>query len=379
MYEELSNLRIENDLSDPGQVIWDSIKSFYDVDSAAKHVDKDILKSKIENAHPKHYDLLAGVIDSLPEDVSSSNLREVIIAQKMDTNSTALSNALIQNQHNKVTELWEEREILLAGELNKSSEGVVVCPDLSELFSKRTAANRIPFTPRQLCDSLEGGALPGHHILIYGVTDIGKTLTVLDNIRLWISIGKKVLYVCNEDPLSDLVERCLVSITGRDKWQIRKHYVKAEELAQKHGWSNLMFAPLSPGSPSEIEALVNKHHPDIVVVDQVRNLKTGDTDLVRRLENAAIFMRNLAKRHNILSVSVSQGADSARNKAILDTGDVDNSNVGLPGTTDLMLGVGGTEEMVMNGLRCYSFAKNKISGNKNPVQVFFNTKIMRAE
>lgn len=360
-------------------MLWDQIAAYYSKDDSAQKVDTDLLKVGLEQALPKHADMLAGVVDSFT-DTSVSNVIQAVLDQKTERNARELGQALAVGEKSKISKLWEERELLLLGELGSdTSSEIIIAPDLNDLFAMRQQENRLSFTPPQLNDALEGGALPGHHILIFGVTDLGKTLLVLDEIRHWIAQGKKVLYICNEDPMSDLVERMLVSITGRDKWAVRKYYQKAEALAMKKGWDNLIWAPLAPGTPSEIEALVNKYNPDIVVADQVRNIDTGDHDLVRRLESGAIFMRNLAKRYGLVSVSVAQGADSADGRAVLQRGDVDNSNVGLPGATDLMLGIGATQEMEMNGTRCLSFCKNKVSGQKTPVTVFFNTKIMRME
>jgi predicted ATP-dependent serine protease len=288
--------------------------------------------------------------------------------------------ALTSNKQTKLEELWSERENLVAGSLMADEDNqIMIAPDLAEIFEARKRENRISMTPKALNDQLEGGLLPGHHVVLYAVTDLGKTLFALDQARHFIDCGKTVLYVHNEDPFSDLIERFLVTLLGRDKWQIRKHYKKAQKVAEAKGWERMVWADLTPGTFPEIESLIRKHKPDILMVDQIKNLETGDKDGVVRLETAATSMRNLAKRHNIISISITQAGDSADGKAILGRGDIYGSNVGIPGTTDLMLGIGATTQQEIDGIRTLSFAKNKVSGNKSPIQVFFNTTTMRVE
>ena len=115
------------------------------------------------------------------------------------------------------------------------------------------------------------------------------------------------------------------------------------------------------------------------MVDQIRNLEVGEKNYVRSLEKTAQGMRNFAKQYNLVSISITQAGDSADGKAVLSRGDIDNSNVGIPGTTDLMLGIGATFAQEFEGVRTLSFPKNKIGGAKSPLQVFFNTKNMRVE
>jgi archaellum biogenesis ATPase FlaH len=319
------------------------------------------------------------LIDGFGE-TSVPNLLHEVIEQKRERNSLELTQALTTNKDEKVSELWAERELLISGDINSDDRNnVVIAPDLKEIFKARSAENRLSVTPPQLNEALEGGFLRGHHCVLFAVTDLGKTLFSLDLARNFITNGYKVLYVCNEDPLSDLLERFLVSFTGRDKWAVRQHYDKAQALAEKLGWDRMIWAELTPGTLGEIQSLIEEHKPDVLFVDQLRNLDVGENNFVRTLEKAAQGVRKLSKAHNLVAISITQAGDSADGKAVLGRGDIDNSNVGIPGTADLMLGIGATQDQEFNGIRTFSFPKNKVSGNKQPVLATFNTKIMRAE
>ena len=380
-YETLSKYEVRNTLSDSGQVLWDCIADYYKTDYEATKVALDVLKVGIGRKHPKHAELFESVLDDLPEP-SAGNLIHEIIEQKKQYVSVQLSQAFATGKTENITELWEEYSLLLAGELEAGDESsVLIAPDLVEIMDERSVENRFMMIPPILNTALEGGPLRGHHLVIYAVTDMGKTLFVLNLVRGFIEQGLRVLYVGNEDPVSDLIERFLTSLSGKDKFAIRNYPEKAQVFAAKKGWDKLVWAELAPGTLGEIRSLVEYHKPDVLVVDQIRNLDTSERggNYVLSLQKAAQGMRNFAKKYNLVAVSVTQAADSADGKAVLNRGDIDSSNVGIPSTADLMLGIGATSQDEFLGLRTLSFAKNKVSGNKRPVKVFFNTQTMRVE
>lgn len=377
-FEVLKRYNVRDTLDDAAQIIWDCIEDYYNTDTNANNVNPEMLKVAIERKHPKHAEIFCGVIDALPEP-ASGNVKNEILEQKKQHVSKQLSRAFSSNS--PVESLLEEYELLEADKLEDSEDDtVLIDPDVSTIMEARKMENRFAMLPPALNTALEGGPLRGHHIVVYAVTDMGKTLFMLNLVRGFIEQGLKVLYCGNEDPMSDLIERFLTSITGKDKWTIRKHPDKARAFARKRGWERLVWAELRPGTLGEIRSLLEKYKPDVLVVDQLRNLHTHERgNYVRSLEVAAQGMRIFAKRYNLVSISVTQAADSANGKAILDRGDIDSSNVGIPSTADLMLGIGGTQEDEFQGIRTLSFAKNKISGNKRPIKVFFNTQNMRVE
>ncbi len=73
----------------------------------------------------------------------------------------------------------------------------------------------------------------------------------------------------------------------------------------------------------------------------------------------------------MLTLSVTQAGDSASGKLVLETGDVDFSNVGIPAQADVMVGIGFDATFEAEGLRNISLPKNKISGRHEnfPVRI----------
>jgi hypothetical protein len=76
-------------------------------------------------------------------------------------------------------------------------------------------------------------------------------------------------------------------------------------------------------------------------------------------------------------VSVTQAGDSANNKEILDMGDVDFSNTGIPAQADVMIGMGVTPALDQQGVRMLSLPKNKIGGDHSNFLVRINPFLSR--
>jgi hypothetical protein len=88
-------------------------------------------------------------------------------------------------------------------------------------------------------------------------------------------------------------------------------------------------------------------------------------------------MRNIAKKYDAVAITVTQAGDSAEGKAVLDMGDVDSSNTGIPGACDVLLGIGATEQHKEQGLRILSLSKNKLGGVHDSFPVRFNPAISK--
>jgi hypothetical protein len=189
--------------------------------------------------------------------------------------------------------------------------------------------------------------------------------------------GLKVMYGCNEDPQDTMLLRLFYRLSGMTKEEITKDPQRASALADKAGYNNLVYVDLQPGTELEIRKLVEEYQPDVLMVDQIRNLDMKEANKVLSLEKAATMMRNIAKSTPLLAVSITQAADSATGKVFLERGDIDFSNVGIPGTADLMVGIGADTEMEMRGQRGLNCCKNKLSGEHEPMRASFDHKLTK--
>ncbi len=371
------------DFSVDGEVILREIREFYQNDADASSCDVDILSARITRSFPneKHSRHINGVLVALPS-VSSSNIVKEVLALKAQNVGLELAQQLVQGKSPKdVKPLLDAYTSIAEADSLEDSSVELNAVSVEELVGKVLSPDGlIALSPAGLNQRLDGGARRGHHILVFAPTEMGKTALVIENTAGFLDQGLKVLYVGNEDPAVDILMRVVSRLSGMNKFEIRDNPDEAQRRADRAGYANLIFADLAPGTFGRIDGLVDKYKPDVVILDQLSNIDVkgnSNESKSNSLEAAAKMARKLAKGKQVLCVSVCQAADSATGKVVLGRGDVHNSNVGIPGQTDLMIGMGASSDMEARGLRELTLVKNKIAGNHDHFTVQLNPTISR--
>lgn len=353
------------------QALLRSIDHFYSVDPKATSVDVDVLKHTIKNtsSSDKQADFLLQVIDSaMIVDTSSDNVTNTIlaIAKTQAGNKLAVALANHDDPKNKVRtpELlaeYNKLEELTTPEAMLNDGLEIIDTDFRVLQNEFNKANLTAIIPKTLSDRLDGGLPSGSHTVIFGRPESGKSTMAIQLSSGFIQQGKRGIYFINEDRAKAIAARFITNLVGYDKATVSANFDKALAVANSRGLDHLRIVELAPGNFRQIEACIRKFSPEWIVIDQIRNLQMKADSRVNTLEAAATEARNVAKRYNLIGISVTQAGDSATNKEYLDMGDVDFSNTGIPAQADLMIGVGVTESLEQAGLRGISFCKNKIS------------------
>lgn len=363
-------------LSAEGQVIFNEAVAFYAADPSATKVDRELLIKKLERVgkSEKVVKFLVNAVKALPTDVSSPNVLKELKEHRLHDLGSRLAKLLLSpDGSTDVASLMESYQAVLAGDSADKGVGEEQWTNTSLTSLVKTKFDKsqlIQLWPPQLSDMLDGGAKRGHHILIFAPTEMGKTLKAVNLTAGFLKQNLRVDYFCNEEPPADLLMRAASRVTGMDKYAILESPEKADEILANRNWKNLTLYSMAPGTFARINSIVRSDKPDVVVLDQLRNIDVrGAGNRTESLERAATEARNLARRHNVLVVSVSQAADSASGKRVLNRGDVDSSNVGIPGQCDLMIGIGADEQMERENLRVLSFPKNKLSGRHDPMPI----------
>lgn len=376
-YEELKNLLTAKDLSEEGNLVFEQVTKYYERDDKAATIDKDVFLKQIERAYPRHAKHLTNIVNELSTAQSVPNVVEAFYELKIHRVQLELSSALINNDKGRIQELMD-RYIQLSGEedleLDESQETLIgEHVDIVELMATFKPDNLIKIYPKSLNDKVDGGLIRGHHMLVFARPEVGKSMFAVNMSCGFLTQGLRVLYLINEDPAKAIYARHISRLTGLNKFQVLDDPIAAHSKALDAGMKHLIIKGLSPGTAREIDALVTKYKPDCVIVDQLRNIKVGNMEggLVHALEANAIAMRNLAKRRQVLVVSVTQAGDSATDKLVLGMSDVDSSKTGIPAAVDLMVGIGANQDFLQRQQRMLSLCKNKPSGDHSyfPVQV----------
>lgn len=367
----------------PFQIIWEKVIEYYERDEAASDVDRGLLLALLSEStpNPKHYDEFARIVESaFAADVSEPNVRALVLAAKQKEVGENLAAAIVSSK--ETLKLAEEyTEILKAQSLDEvADKGVEVFKDfdLEDLINEELSTeNSLILYPQALGDKLESGVRPGDHLILFARPEAGKTATCLSFSGGFCRQGAPGLYFGNEDRVQRLLLRQVSNLTGWTTTQIRANPHGAMEIAKREGIDNVTFISLSPGSPAIIESYVERYTPRWIIVDQLRNLQVTSEGRVIQLEAAASALRNIGKKHGCVVISVTQAGDSASNKEVLDMGDVDFSNTGIPAQADVMIGIGTTPDLERQNLRMLSLPKNKLGGDHTPITVRINPYISR--
>lgn len=365
-FEEIFSKIDPDKYSPQGSFIAKAIQEYYGLDKEAQAVDLGVIEGRIEHTlrNDKHVDAFKHYLKDIDLTVSIPNLSHDIRQFKQLRVGDELSLALVNREdNNKIRELMTKYEDLSHTEEEKENEEIYHKKSVRSLLEKSfDPAKQIRLYPRELNDRCDGGARPGHHLLIYARPEIGKTLFAQNLVAGFLRQGLRVLYVGNEDPASDILLRFICRLSKMTKQQVMENPDEAERRAFGRGYDHLVVASLAPGNFFEIRKLVEEHTPAVVVLDQLRNIEVNSESRVQALEKAATEARNLAKRHGLLVVSVTQAGESAEGKAVLARDDIDFSKTGIQAQVDLMIGIGADATMEQHGIRTISLPKNKLGG-----------------
>jgi archaellum biogenesis ATPase FlaH len=365
------------DLSPEGQIIFGLCSDFYEADKAAERCDVEILVARTEREvqSNKIGAIIVGAVrDLCGVDVSTVNVGREVLAVKQASLGSRIASRLAAGKADPVIKEFmneylrlDERVSLGAGSEDEEEFIGTSAADLG--LHSFNQDGLLALYPMALNKQIDGGLRGGHHVLIFAPTEMGKSLFAINACYGFLRQGARVLYVGNEDPAPDILMRMMSRLTLRTKYEILDDPSGTDKILAGRNWNDFVFANLSPGTFGKVRRLVEKHTPRVVILDQLRNIDVGVEQRTQALEKAATEARNLAKKFNIPVLSVTQAGDSASGKTILTRGDVDGSNVGIPGQVDLMIGMGANSEMEEGNLRMLSFPKNKLSGNHTPITI----------
>jgi hypothetical protein len=365
-FQQIADHVERDDLSEQGWVVWGEICKYYDRDSAAGAIDPGLLEESVARrcAVDKHKDQFRELVRGLAVfDASPENVVADLLETKRQRVGHELAAALLAGE--PAADLFDQYDHLLGAESFKDDveeeqrQGLSAKSLVTQGFDR---TGLVQVLPESLNRRLDGGVRPGHHIVLFARPEMGKTMMTIEMMAGFLLQGLTVLYIGNEDPIDDVNMRVINRLAGMTKTEVMEDPDRADDRLKDKGYSNLILASLAPGTSREITGLIEKYNPHVLVLDQLRNINMHEDNRVIQLEKAATQARNWAKRYSCVVVSVTQAGDSASGKAILDLGDVDFSNTGIPSQADLMIGLGATDQNRVRGEVVISLPKNKISG-----------------
>jgi KaiC/GvpD/RAD55 family RecA-like ATPase len=314
-------------------------------------------------------DSIMDFVSGFPNDISGINTIEEYRLVRLARIATTLATLLASGQHGAETdELVTKYNILKEGQATDDFKPRLTAEDFSE-----ESGERIPLAPESLNQYIGGGILRGHNVTVYGRPDSAKTLFSLNLAANACRAGYRVLYVANEEPAPDLTRRFLSRLTGIPIDKLRNRDVLLSALDKAGAtYENWYLLHRAGCTARDISAQATKVKPDIIIVDQLKNLQCSADNRALQLDVLARQVRELGISLNAATISVTQAGDSASNKLVLEMNDVEWSNTGIPGAADLMIGIGVNDEFMVENKRMLSIPKNKINGKHGSLHVWID-------
>ena len=372
-YETAKRIGVDSrTFGEAGGCIYNAVEEQYGRDSSLSKVDKVLLRTQIERRFGKT-SLASGVVDllgTLPGDTSTVNVIEEYRLHTLAAVSMELAGSLAAGRHNDGTDelIKRYREIR-----QSASAGAALKHRLDSSDFADDKAGRMPLAPKRLNDYIGGGIKRGHSILIFGRPESAKTLLALNATAYLVAKGYKVLYVANEEPGQDITRRLLSRLLQRNVDRIEGEESIAQAIAEcADAYDRFFLMHKGHCTIEDIRARLELVRPDVLVLDQIRNVYSAEDNRALQLDAIARRVRELASEYNCAVISLTQAGDSAHNKLVLEQNDVDWSNTGIPGATDIMIGVGVNPEYEMQDKRLLTLCKNKANGQHGSLPIWVN-------
>lgn len=241
--------------------------------------------------------------------------------------------------------------------------------DVFELLKQTSDDNRWQFNIRALRDKLPGVA-GGELCIIFARPETGKTASHVSfcyGPDGFAEQGANVHTFVNEEPAARTMVRAMSCFTGLTREEIFEdpHFVAQEWKVIRE---NVEMYDAQGTSIEQIDAYCENHKPDVLVVDQLDKVQVAGnfsrTD--EKLREIYTQAREIAKRHNLAFIAISQASADAEGKTKLNPSEMEGSKTGKFAEADIIIGIGKHDSSGVDEepdyTRHLTVGKNKITG-----------------
>ena len=228
------------------------------------------------------------------------------------------------------------------------------------------------------------GIGPGTLTTIFALVETGKSAFVVSTAfgpDSFCDQGAKVMLIGNEEPAKRTQRRAVMSYSGLDKDRVFLSKKYAKEMWSKIKDQTIIRDATDYPTMESVEALVRKHKPDILIIDQLDKMTVEGNFSRDDLRLSEIYRRSryIAKKHNLALIAVSQADATADGRTSLRFTQMANSKIGKAAEADVIIGIGKehTDSGEDNLLRYLHVSKNKLGGRHGRATVRIEPEISR--
>jgi replicative DNA helicase len=225
------------------------------------------------------------------------------------------------------------------------------------------------------------GIGPGNFGIVFALVESGKSafgISLCFGPNGFAEQGARVLYIANEEPAEATRFRAVMSNTGFDEQRLLSNRHAASDMWRRIK-DNVLFHETT--EIRQLEGLVKKHRPDIVVIDQMDKLNINGSYARDDLKLSEIYRRGreIAKKNDCSVIAVTQADASADGRTSLRFTQMSGSKIGKPAEADYIIGLGkeATDNGQDNYLRYLTVSKNKIGGRHGRAIVKIQPEVSR--
>ena len=296
------------------------------------------------------------------------------MAHKIAVMATDIYNGKSED-FNKIKHLLDNPQII------EESNDEKVTSNVDELLDLIDVTTKWNFNLQSLQEQVSGIG-EGNLAIFFARPETGKTafwVSLVANEGGFASQGAKIVALINEEPAVRTQMRLINAHTGMTREEIKDNTSKASEL-----WSeingNISLLDTVDWNLDDVNKYLETHKTDILIIDQLDKVNVSGTFARTDEKLRAIYTgaRELAKRHNLCVIALSQASADGHNKLNLSFDMMENSKTGKAAEADLIIGIGKRETGNPNEpMRQLNISKNKINGVHAEVNSFINPELSR--
>ena len=273
------------------------------------------------------------------------------------------------------------KNILDNPQIIEESNDEKVTSNVDELLDLIDVTTKWNFNLQSLQEQVSGIG-EGNLAIFFARPETGKTafwVSLVANEGGFASQGAKIVALINEEPAVRTQMRLINAHTGMTRDEIKENTSQASEL-----WSqintNIKLLDTVDWNLDDVNKYLETHKTDILIIDQLDKVNVSGTFARTDEKLRAIYTgaRELAKRHNLCVIALSQASADGHNKLNLSFDMMENSKTGKAAEADLIIGIGKRETGNPNEpMRQLNISKNKINGVHAEVNAFISPQLSR--
>lgn len=373
-YLEYRKLLDIKDVSKELQGIIRTIDAHFEGSSEAPSLSVDDLSNLYFSTNRKDIEFFQGVFDNVRKNESSvESTRELIHAMRrtrllrevsLDSYDASEGRKKIEDVLAKLEELKEEKGTAC----DDTDEVDFVSDDLVELVNTSRTVEGLRWRLGSLNTAL-GSLRKGDFGFVFARPETGKTTFLASEVSYFAEqAAQPIIWLNNEEQGSKVMLRCYQAALGIPMEQLlsdlegnRKRY---HELTK----GKIKLYDSASITKAQVEKIVAKVQPSIVVFDQIDKIKGFDNDREDlRLGSIYIWARELAKEYCPV-IGVCQADGSGEGQRWLTMANVANAKTSKQAEADWILGIGKVNAPGYDALRFMHLSKNKLVGDADSKQ-----------